>query len=144
MKNDDMLNLRSLSIKGIQQERISISYRYKKNNLKDALSNLKDISESRVLEGVNCLILSDRDIDQDRLAIPSLLAVSAIHHHLFSQGIRSRCSLILESRETREVHHFFLLLGFGTSAINPYLALDTIQSRSVVDDFSQKILFHQM
>ena len=66
-----------------------------------------------------CIILSDRPVDSDHAAIPALLAVSAVHHHLIRKGLRSRSGLIVETGEAREVHHFACLLGFGASAINP-------------------------
>src|SRR5206468_5792193 len=74
----------------------------------------------------NILILSDRGIDYDRAAIPSLLAVSGLHHHLIRNGTRTRVGLVLESGEPREVHHFSLLIGYGVGAVNPYLAFETL------------------
>ena len=81
----------------------------------------------RVIDkGHNLIILSDRGIDKDNAAIPALLAVSALHHHLIRKGTRTKVSLLLESGEPREVHHFALLLGYGVSAVNPYLAFETL------------------
>ena len=71
-------------------------------------------------------LLSDRDVDENHMAIPSLLAVSAVHQHLVATKKQTSLSLILESGEPREVHHFATLLGYGACAVNPYLALDTI------------------
>ena len=76
--------------------------------------------------GANILILSDRGVDENHVAIPSLLAVSAVHQHLVKTKKRTSLAIILESGEPREVHHFATLLGYGACAINPYLALDTI------------------
>ena len=76
--------------------------------------------------GINILILSDRAAGPERAPIPSLLAVSAVHHHLVREGTRLRAGLVLESGEPREVHHFAMLIGYGASAINPYLMLDTV------------------
>ena len=73
-------------------------------------------------EGVNYIVLTDRDVDITHAAIPSLLAVSAVHHHLISVGKRVQTALIVESGEIREVMHAALLLGFGASALNPYMA----------------------
>ncbi|MCC2728496.1 hypothetical protein LK490_21895, partial [Blautia sp. MSK22_86] len=75
--------------------------------------------------GANILILSDRGVDENHVAIPSLLAVSAVHQHLVKTKKRTSLAIILESGEPREVHHFATLLGYGACAINPYLALDT-------------------
>ncbi len=83
-------------------------------------------AERAVDMGHTVLVLSDRGVDAKRAPIPALLAVSAIHHHLIREGKRSRCSLILETGEPRETHHFALLLGYGATAINPYLAFDSI------------------
>src|SRR5262249_45373722 len=76
--------------------------------------------------GASILILSDRDIGPQEAAIPSLLAVAAVHHHLIRTGQRVRAGLVLESAEPREVSHLCLLIGFGAGAVNPYLALETI------------------
>ena len=92
-----------------------------------ALDRLRREAEEYVQDGYEVLILSDRPVDSDHAAIPSLLAVSAVHHHLIRKGLRSQCGLIVETGEAREVHHFACLLGFGASAINPYLAFDTIE-----------------
>lgn len=73
-------------------------------------------------EGVNYIVLTDREVDITHAAIPSLLAVSAVHHHLISVGKRVQTALIVESGEIREVMHAALLLGFGASALNPYMA----------------------
>ena len=78
------------------------------------------------------MILSDRDVDDNHVAIPSLLAVSALQQYLVKTKKRTSLSMILESGEPREVHHFATLLGFGASAINPYLAQDTV--KQLVDD----------
>ena len=72
------------------------------------------------------MILSDRCVDVGRVAIPSLLATSAVHHHLIRQGLRTDVGLVVETGEARQVHDFCLLGGYGAEAINPYLALDTI------------------
>ena len=79
-----------------------------------------------IADGVNILVLSDRGLDREHAPIPALLAVSGLHHHLIRQGTRTRAGLVLESGEPREVHHFSLLIGYGCSAINPYLAFETL------------------
>lgn len=83
-------------------------------------------ADKAIADGANLLILSDRGIDQNRAAIPALLASSGLHHHLIRQGSRTQVSLIIESGEVREVHHFAVLLGYGADAINPYLAFETV------------------
>ncbi len=83
-------------------------------------------ADRAIQEGVNILILSDRGIDAENAPLPALLAVSGLHHHLIRNGTRTRVGLVLESGEPREVHHFALLIGYGCSAINPYLAFETL------------------
>lgn len=93
--------------------------------LESAVRKLCDDAERAVQVGASILIISDRKTGPHRAVIPALLAVGAVHHHLMRRGLRSRASLVVESGEAREVHHFAVLLGYGASAINPYLALDT-------------------
>lgn len=93
-----------------------------KAGLQEALATLCKQAEDSVAEGVNYIVLTDRNIDAAHAAIPSLLAVSAVHHHLISVGKRVQTALIVESGEIREVMHAALLLGFGASALNPYMA----------------------
>lgn len=94
-------------------------------SLQEAVHRLRQNAVDAVTAGASILVLSDRAVGKDRLVIPALLAVSAVHHHLIRAGLRMKCSLICETGEARETHHFALLVGFGASAINPYLALDT-------------------
>ncbi len=93
-----------------------------------ALKALCSAAEAAVRDGYNILILSDRDMDRDRLAIPALLATSAVHHHLIREGLRTSSGLVLETGAALEVHHFATLAGYGAEAVNPYLAFETIQS----------------
>ncbi|MBI3794708.1 MAG: glutamate synthase large subunit [Nitrospinae bacterium] len=95
-------------------------------SLESALDKICALASSAVAEGKNIIILSDRGVDENNAAIPSLLAVSAVHHHLIREGTRAKCGIIIETGEAREVHHFALLLGFGATAINPYLAFESI------------------
>ncbi len=94
----------------------------------DALQELFNQADIAITEGTTLIILSDRDVDQTHVPIPALLAVSGLHHHLIRQGTRTRVSLILESGEPREVHHFAVLIGYGCEAINPYLAFETLEA----------------
>ncbi len=93
--------------------------------LEQALQRLCADAERAVRVGASILIISDRKAGPQRAPIPSLLAVGAVHHHLMRCGLRSRASIVVESGEARETHHFAVLLGYGASAVNPYLALDT-------------------
>ena len=96
--------------------------------LKKAADRLHDEAVFAVREGVSILILSDRNIGHDRAPIPTLMAVGAVHHHLIRCGVRTRASIVAESGEVREDHQMACLLGYGASAINPYLAFETITS----------------
>ncbi len=92
----------------------------------DALERLCATASESMEEGANILILNDRLLGPRRVPVPSLLAVAAVHHHLVLEGTRLRAGIIVESGEPREVHHFATLIGYGASAINPYLALETL------------------
>ncbi|HUK82990.1 MAG TPA: glutamate synthase large subunit [Verrucomicrobiae bacterium] len=94
--------------------------------LERAIDQLCRKASKAIAEGTNFIILSDRGIDKDHAPIPALLAVSSVHHHLVRRGERCRVSLLLESGEPREVHHYALLIGYGVGAINPYLAFEAI------------------
>jgi glutamate synthase (NADPH/NADH) large chain len=94
--------------------------------MEKALEHLCARAESSVHEGHNIIILSDRAVSADRIPIPSLLACSAVHHHLIRKGLRTSVGLVVETGEAREVHQFATLAGYGAEAINPYLAFDTI------------------
>jgi glutamate synthase domain-containing protein 2/glutamate synthase domain-containing protein 1/glutamate synthase domain-containing protein 3 len=90
------------------------------------LANVCDAAHDCIEAGYNIIILSDRNVSPKRAPIPSLLAVAAVHHHLVREGTRLRAGLVLESGEPREVHHFATLIGYGASAINPYLMFETL------------------
>jgi glutamate synthase (NADPH) large chain len=95
--------------------------------LERALDELCRRASTAIAEGHDFLILSDRGIDREHAAIPALLAVAGVHHHLIREGTRTKVGLILESGEPREVHHFALLIGYGAGAVNPYLAFETLE-----------------
>jgi len=94
--------------------------------LEDALEALRKRAEKAVQGGSTVLVLSDKGVSETQAAIPSLLATAAVHHHLVREGIRTRTTLVVETAEAREVHHFALLVGYGATAVNPYLAFETI------------------
>jgi glutamate synthase (NADPH/NADH) large chain len=95
--------------------------------MEEAIENVSARAEESVAQGYNIIILSDRLLAQDRVAIPSLLATSAVHHHLIRKGLRTSLGLVVETGEAREVHHFAALAGYGAEAINPWLAFETLQ-----------------
>lgn len=104
--------------------------------MEKALHGLFDKALEMIQEGNNILILSDRGVDKDHAAIPALLASAGLHHHLIEKKVRPDVGIILESGEPREIHHFAALIGFGVTAVNPYLALET------VEDLAQKNKLH--
>jgi glutamate synthase (NADPH/NADH) large chain len=127
LTNEDLERLRWVDRQHFQAKTLSLCFMAEPGRMQRALDRLRREAEEYVEDGYEVLILSDRPVDSDHAAIPSLLAVSAVHHHLIRKGLRSKCGLIVETGEAREVHHFACLLGFGASAINPYLAFDTIE-----------------
>ena len=107
----------------------------KGNELKDGLERICYEAKNQILEGSNILILSDKKISNVNAPIPALLAASAIHHFLIKEGLRMKVSLIMETGEARELHHFSVLFGYGIEAINPYLAFETIKNLTVKKDW---------
>ena len=121
----DLMKIRDSHIEGLQTADISMLYT-KDTSLADAISNLYAQADAAHDAGAAILILTDRGVDQEHLAIPSLLAVAALETYLVRTRKNTAVSLIVETAEPTEVHHFATLLGFGASAVNPYLALDTL------------------
>ena len=125
LTSTDLLKIKAMKQPGFHVETVSILY-YKNTPLKRALDQLFVAVDRAYRNGANIVILSDRGVDENHVAIPSLLAVSAIERYLVRTKKRTAISIILESAEPREVHHFAALLGYGARAINPYLAQETI------------------
>jgi glutamate synthase (ferredoxin) len=121
----DLLKIKNMKKKGFQVATVSLLY-YKNTPLERALDRLFVSCDRAYKDGANILILSDRGVDENHVAIPSLLAVSALEQYLIRTKKRTAVSVILESAEPRTVHHFATLLGFGARAINPYLAQECI------------------
>ena len=121
----DMLKIKNMKKDGFNVAVVSILY-YKSTPIERVLDHLFVEVDKAYRDGANILVLSDRGVDENHVAIPSLLAVAAVHQHLVQTKKCTALSLILESGEPREVHHFATLLGFGASAVNPYLAHATI------------------
>ncbi len=104
-----------------------------------AVERLCERAEAAVVGGYNIIILSDRQLGPDRIAIPALLATAAVHHHLIRKGLRTAAGLVVESGEPREIHHFCCLAGYGAEAINPYLAFDTLLEMHRRGDFPPEV-----
>ncbi|MDF2589808.1 MAG: Glutamate synthase domain 2 [Anaerocolumna sp.] len=126
LTSTDLLKIKSMKIPGFKVETIPIIY-YKNTSLEKAIDHIFVEADRAYKEGANILILSDRGVDENHVAIPSLLAVSAMQQHLVRTKKRTAVAMILESAEPREVHHFATLLGYGACAVNPYLAQETIK-----------------
>src|SRR5204862_5583979 len=126
--NDQMGRLRHVYEPGFKAVRLPMLFDITQDGpgLERALNELKRRASDAVEAGYTILILSDRDADRVRAPIPSLLATAGVHHHLVRLGARTRCALVVESGDAREVHHCALLLGYGAGAVNPYLAFETL------------------
>ncbi len=146
----DLLKIKNMKVEGFRVEVVPITY-YKNTSLERAIDRLYVEADRAYRDGANVLILSDRGVDENHVAIPSLLAVSALNQYLVRTKKRTRVALILESGEPREVHHFATLLGYGACAINPYLAQESIKELidnnmldkdyyAAVDDYNSAVL----
>ncbi|MCX8128965.1 MAG: glutamate synthase large subunit [Clostridia bacterium] len=126
--NDDLAKIRHINKTGFKSVTLPILFSASEGEkgLEAAMNKLCEDADRQISEGANILILSDRGLNAENAAIPALLATSGLHHHLIRKGTRTNISLVIESGEPREVHHFALLIGYGASAINPYLAFETI------------------
>jgi len=147
----DLLKIENMKREGFTVARVSTLF-YKGASMKRAMDHLFVEVDKAYREGANILILSDRGVDENHVAIPSLLAVAAVHKHLVETKKCTAMSIILESGEPREVHHFAALLGYGASAVNPYLAHAVIAGLvedelldkdyyAAVEDYDNAILF---
>ena len=125
LTSTDLLKIKYMNVPGFKVATVSINY-YKNTSLEKAIDRVFLEVDRAYKEGANIIILSDRDVDEYHVTIPSLLAVSAVSQYLIRTKKSTALALILESAEPREVHHFATLLGYGACAINPYLAHETI------------------
>ena len=128
LSNEDLAKLKSVAEGQFKSATIEILFdpRQGAAGLEKAMAKICAKADELVTQGWNILILSDRGVCADKAAIPALLAVGGLHHHLIRKGTRTQCDLVLESGEPREVHHFCTLIGYGCGAINPYLAFETL------------------
>ena len=131
LTNEDMQKIRKISeigdnhfVSRVLDTTFDRNAGYK--GFEECLENICIKSENVVKEGGNIIVLSDRQFSKDRIALPALLAIASVHHHLIRKGLRTAVGLVVESAEPREVHHFAVLAGYGAEAINPYMAFDTI------------------
>lgn len=129
LTNRELAQIAALNLEGLKAVKLDIIFPAQSGaaGLERAMEQLYAKASAAIANGANIIILSDRGLDKRNAAIPALLAVSGLHHYLIREKMRTRVSLVIESGEPREVHHFALLLGYGATAINPYLAFETIQ-----------------
>ncbi len=150
LTNTDVLKLKNMNMPGFKTAVVPIVY-YQGVGLKKAIEQVFVDVDKAHKDGANIIILSDRGVDEYHVQIPSLLAVSAVHQHLVKTKKRTTLSLVLESGEPRTVHHFATLLGYGASAINPYLAHETIKQMvhegmldkdpyAAIDDYNEAVI----
>jgi glutamate synthase (NADPH/NADH) large chain len=126
--NDQLAKLRHIDVAGFRSVTLQMLYRPEEGGagLAAALEQLCVQASEAVKAGHTILILSDRGVSRELAPIPSLLATAGVHHHLVREGARTRCALVLESGDAREVHHVALLIGYGAGAVNPYLAFESL------------------
>jgi len=141
LSNEDLHRIRNLNIGDFRAHTLQTGFPAEGNGtaLQAALQQLAQRAESAVYQGDNIVVLSDRDLPADQTPIPALLAVAAVHRHLITQGLRTRVGLLVESGEPREVMHLALLLGYGATAVNPYLAFETVAQMAIEDRLTAKI-----
>ncbi|MCH7695805.1 MAG: glutamate synthase subunit alpha, partial [Proteobacteria bacterium] len=128
LTNEELARIRDVNLPGFKTKTVPILYPVAEGGagLDKALKEVCAEVDKAIEEGYTNVILSDRGIDQEKTAIPALLATAGVHHHLIRNGCRTRIGLVLESGEPREVHHFALLIGYGVGAVNPYLAFESL------------------
>ena len=127
LSDEELEQLRQIDQPGFSSITLPILFaRTDEDGLEKALEDLFLAADQAIEDGHNILILSDRGLDKDHVPIPALLAVSGLHHHLIREGARTKVGIALESGESREVHHFCLLVGYGVQAINPYMAFESL------------------
>ncbi len=128
LTNADLEAIRAVSVGKIKSYTISTLYEVQGGGeaLSEAMNRIREEAHDAVQSGAALIILSDRGVNQLFAPIPALLACSGVHQHLIREGTRTRCGIIIESGEPREVHHFALLFGYGAGAVNPYLAFETL------------------
>jgi len=128
MDNSDLARLKEIQREGFKTVTLPMVYRVSEGGagLRRAMDDLCKAANDSIKGGATILILSDRNTDKEFAPIPSLLATSGVHHNMVREGTRTKATLIVETGEAREVHHYCLLIGYGASAVNPYLAFETL------------------
>ncbi len=146
LTSTELEKLRSIDTGIFQAKTLQTYFRAdgKPGSLKAGLDRLCRYAEDAVHDGFEVLILCDRAVDSDHVAIPSLLATSAVHHYLIRKGLRGQVGIVVEAGDVWEVHHFACLLAFGVTAINPYLALATIRNMKVNNEIETSLSWEEL
>ncbi len=144
LTNEDLEKIRAIgdiADNQFQTITLDITYEARKRaeGMRGAVDRVCARAEKAVGEGYNIIVLSDRHMAAERIAVPALLATAAVHHHLIRKGLRTSVGLVVESGEPREVHHFAALAGYGAEAINPYLAFDTLLNKHAEGDMPEEV-----
>ena len=138
--NAELEKIRGIDVNGIRAKTLSTLFDPEKlGGLKEAMERLRREASEAIEEGYSILILSDRGVDSDHAPVPSLLATSGVHHHLIREGTRTRCGIVVESGEPRDIAHLALLIGYGAGAINPYMVFETMEDLIRRDYFLSRI-----
>ncbi|WP_413478659.1 glutamate synthase large subunit [Vibrio hibernica] len=128
LSNEELEKLRAIDNEHLQAKTLDIVFRATEENgkLERALKRICQYAEDAVIDGYSIILLTDRATNSNHAAIPAMLAVGAVHHHLIRKGLRAKCDIVVETGDARETHHFATLIGYGANAINPYLVTETI------------------
>ncbi|PSU31936.1 glutamate synthase large subunit [Photobacterium lutimaris] len=128
LSNAELEKLRAIDNEYLQAKTLDIVFRAsgEEGKLERALKRICQYSEDAVIDGYSVIILTDRAVNSNHAAIPAMLAVGAVHHHLIRKGLRAKCDIVVETGDARETHHFATLVGYGANAVNPYLVTETI------------------
>ena len=131
LTNEELAKLRNIDLEGFKSITIPSLFNVKQeNDMETAMDTIFEAADIAIENGYNIIILSDKGVDKDKAPIPALLVASGLHHHLIRKGTRMKVSIVLESGEPREVHHFACLVGYGVNGINPYMAYEAIKELS--------------
>lgn len=138
LTDEELNRIKAIDMDGFKAVTIPMLYNInEQGGLKSAMENLFEAANIAIDSNYNILILSDKGVDENNCAIPALLAGAGLHHHLIRMGTRMKVSIVLETGEPREVHHFAVLLGYGVNAVNPYLAYETIRDMAENDNVTK-------
>lgn len=128
LSNSELEKLRAIDNEHLQSKTLDIVFQANgdQGKLERALKRICQYAEDAVIDGYSIILLTDRAVNSNHAAIPAMLAVGAVHHHLIRKGLRAKCDIVVETGDARETHHFATLIGYGANAVNPYLVIETI------------------